>query len=109
MGKAKKSNKRTAGGLLGSASAFSALPDHHSLMRSVGSGSNGSNGKDRFALSELENTLGSFEENQRVNACALLSDLYQFNSHNSQSMERLASKKLLSKLAMRLVDHSMLV
>ncbi len=101
MGKAKKSNKRTAGGLLGNSSAFS-LTDQRS-------GGVSSNGKDRFALSELENNLGSLEENKRANACALLSDLYQFNSHNAQSMESLASKKVLSKLAMRLVEQSMVV
>lgn len=96
MGKAKKTHKRSGlGNVVGVA-----LPDQRSL------GLRDASNRDRFALSELEANLGSLEENQRSNACALLSDLYQFNSHNATSMESLASKKLLSKLAMRLIDHS---
>lgn len=97
MGKAKKTKKDRFSGSGGI------------ILASDANKFRGGNQNDRFKLSELEADLGSLEENKRRNACALLSDLYLFNSQNRGSMEAIASNKLLSKLAMRLVDHSILV
>lgn len=61
---------------------------------------------DTLQLSELENNLNSFEEVKRKQACILLADLYQFNASNGGSLDALASKKVLMKLGMRLMDNS---
>lgn len=61
---------------------------------------------DTLQLSELENNLNSFEEVKRKQACILLADLYQFNASNGGSLDALASKKILMKLGMRLMDNS---
>eukprot|EP00981_Chlorochromonas_danica_P002785 scaffold539_cov187-Ochromonas_danica.AAC.6 len=60
---------------------------------------------DNLALNELESNLGSLDHLQRQAACRLLSDLYQFNITQHGSLEALASKKILMKLGMRLIDH----
>ena len=62
---------------------------------------------DTLQLSELENNLNSFEEMKRKQACILLADLYQFNASNGGSLDALASKKILMKLGMRLMDNSL--
>jgi hypothetical protein len=97
MGKAKKSKKNH----FASSTGILLASDANKLR--------GTGGNDRFKLTELEADLGSLDESKRRNACALLSDLYLFNSQNRGSMEAIASNKVLSKLAMRLVDHSILV
>lgn len=63
--------------------------------------------KETLSLSELEANLGALEEVKRKQACALLADLYHFNIHNHGSLDALASKKVLMKLGMRLIDHSL--
>lgn len=100
MGKAKASNRFTSAG--GRGSSGGSLRENPFYSSSPPK-------RDRFALSELEKDINSLDENKRSNACALLSDLCRFNGDNAKSMERIASSKILSLLAMRLVDHSMFV
>lgn len=57
-------------------------------------------------LTGLETNINSLDEAKRIEACNLLSDLCRFNAHQQTSLDRIASRKILGFLVMRLVDHS---
>lgn len=50
--------------------------------------------------------LNSLDEKRRLKACRLLSALYNMNSHNLSTLEKITSPDILSKLCMRLADSS---
>lgn len=77
-----------------------------------GGGNSSGSGGGQFSQqssTELENKLASFDAEQRLQACAIMADLYDFNAITKYSLELLATPKLLSLLAMRLVDSTVQV
>jgi hypothetical protein len=62
--------------------------------------------KTSFNVTALEEDLASIQENKRIEACTILSELFTFNKSNPLALEKLTSKNILSKIQMRLVDSS---
>lgn len=97
MGKIRNQRHRIAG----TGGALPQRAPERSLINLGGAGA--------MDLSGLESNLGSIEENKRLQACQLISDICKMNGHSSKVMDKVTNKKILAKFVMRLVDHSIRV
>lgn len=63
---------------------------------------------EKYNLSELQTNLNSLLSEKRLNACRILSDIYEFNQNAQDTLDVLTNQSILTSLLSRIADTSSL-